>query len=411
MRLLALIEVNATGVVSKTEGRNPLLLWLLWIIWVPFFTPALFDLYQTPPFWSRLSVILVGVILFFGLYLWTTWRNSQRLFEVGSPRPQVVENWLPLLAMIALSFGLPLLVHRNLGDWLDLFILTSAYIGGCYSPLRAAQLIGVLAVLDFAVGQFLALSWPEQGKALIFVVVVGFVALGLTRFVRISRELQAANEEIARLAVTNERLRIARDLHDLLGHNLALIALKSELARRLIEVAPQRAADELVNVESVARTTLQEVREAVSAYRQPTFARELQGSQEILAAAGISYKYEGDNELINTLPPALDTLLGWVVREGVTNLIKHSQAKECVIRARRSSNKIWLEIKNDGLALPVVSNSSTISSRVGNGLRGLTERVVASGGELTTKNFEGEGGFELVVCVPMGQSKASHKSK
>jgi two-component system, NarL family, sensor histidine kinase DesK len=210
--------------------------------------------------------------------------------------------------------------------------------------------------------------------------------------------LHIAREEITRLAVTTERLRIARDLHDLLGHNLSLIALKSELARRLVSVAPERAIVEIRDVENVARTTLQEVREAVSAYRQPTLKSELQAAQEILAAAGIAYRYDGDESMIDSLPTTIEAVLSWTVREGVTNVIRHSRAHQCTIRVTRDAQEIGIEVIDDGAGVSSF-NSSDIE---GNGLRGLAERVEKLGGRYEASPRVG-GGFLLAVSVPLAQ--------
>ncbi len=203
-----------------------------------------------------------------------------------------------------------------------------------------------------------------------------------------------------------ERLRIARDLHDLLGHNLSLIALKSELAGRLIGVAPERATVEIGDVERVARTTLQEVREAVSAYRQPTLSSELHAAREILFAAGIAHRYEGNESIMGTLPTAVETLLSWAVREGVTNVIRHSRARQCTVRMKRESHAACVEVIDDGVARPQDAASSGSNGNGGNGLRGLAERVEALSGNFEAGPRVG-GGYRLAVSVPVVQSERS----
>jgi two-component system sensor histidine kinase DesK len=218
-----------------------------------------------------------------------------------------------------------------------------------------------------------------------------------------SWELRAARDEIARLAVMNERLRIARDLHDLLGHNLSLITLKSELAGRLLSIAPQRAAAEIHDIENVARTTLQEVREAVASYRLPTLASELHAAQEILTAAGIAYRYEGDEQLLENLPAGIEAVLSWTVREGITNVVKHSRAHQCLISLRRDSKHIYVEISDDG------TGDSNDSSHVGNGLRGLAERVTALGGHFEAGPRAGSG-FSLSTSIPINQKSQNSQN-
>jgi two-component system, NarL family, sensor histidine kinase DesK len=216
--------------------------------------------------------------------------------------------------------------------------------------------------------------------------------------------LRAAREEVASLAaVTEERLRIARDLHDLLGHNLSLIALKSELARRLVGVAPERAAAEIGDIESVARRALQEVREAVAGYRQPSLAGELTGAREILAAAGITYRYEGDERASQGLPAAIDAALAWAVREGVTNIIRHSHAGSCTLSLQRSTGEMGVEIVDDGISASGMPGPAS-EQTPGNGLRGLTERVHALGG-VCEFGPQVNGGFRLYVRMPLERAE------
>jgi two-component system sensor histidine kinase DesK len=180
-------------------------------------------------------------------------------------------------------------------------------------------------------------------------------------------------KELARLKVEEERERLSRDLHDLLGHTLSLITLKSELARHLITENPERCAQELSEMEHVARQTLREVREAVAGYRQPRLENELEAARQLLEAAGIHYLIEPTKE---SLPPALDAMLAWTVREGITNVIRHSCARQCRIRLTQRDGMVEAEILNDGGAhIPVES-----TMRRGCGLAGLQERVSALGG-------------------------------
>ncbi|GCE16524.1 sensor histidine kinase [Dictyobacter kobayashii] len=389
--------------VQPTRHLSPYLLWPIWFIWIFFFTPGLLALYQMQLSWPLLSIIITGVILFIGVYLWGTWRNVQRMVgQIPQATAGQLENWLPIAIMSGLSLLLPLLVQRDLADWFDFFILTSAYTGSAFKPVCALQIIIGLLILNALLGLLLHFPLLDIGKSLVFVLVVGIVVIGLVQAIVISRELRAAREEIARLAVMNERLRIARDLHDLLGHNLSLITLKSELAGRLLAVAPTRAAKEIQDIEQVARTTLQEVREAVSTYRQPTLASELEGAQEILAAAGISYRYHSDQASLERLPTTSEAVLAWAIREGITNVIRHGRAQSCSLQLIREKNVMRLEILNDcGQATPAASSSYSS----GNGLRGLAERVDTLGGTFAAGR-DHNGNFLLSITVPLTQKKS-----
>ncbi|GAC1350509.1 MAG: hypothetical protein NVSMB27_33680 [Ktedonobacteraceae bacterium] len=390
----------------KARGSSPFLLWLIWVIWLPFVIPNIIGLFQSHPPLARLIVTLVAVALFFALYLWVTWRNVQRLFGASPPTGRwQASPWLPIAILCALSITIVLL-YKGLGTP---FIFTSAYIAGRLPTMRAVQAVIALALLVLVLGSLNNPNWSDLGQGIVLIVVVGIVTISMVRSVTTGRELRVAREEIARLAVMTERLRIARDLHDLLGHNLSLIALKSELAGRLLSVSPERAAVEIGDVEQVARTTLEEVREAVGNYRQPTLLSELNGAQEMLAAAGIVYHYEGDESIMDALPTAIEAVLAWTVREGVTNVIRHSRAHQCTIRVKRERQAVCVEVIDDGVGVPPVS---TAQQRVasptggpgngGNGLRGLAERVAALGGQCEAGSRAG-GGFLLTVSVPLVQ--------
>ena len=228
----------------------------------------------------------------------------------------------------------------------------------------------------------------------------------MRRSLATARDLRQAQNEMSRFtAVAEERLRIARDLHDLLGHNLSLIALKAELAGRLVGAAPERAAAEIGDVERVARTALQEVREAVAGYRQPTLESELRNSREMLAAAGIASVREGTAGVLEVLPQPVEAALAWTVREGVTNVIRHSRAHTCVIRGMRTDGLAGVEILDDGSARllnrPLTAESTPLPAVAsGNGLRGLAERVARLGGQIEA-GPRPEGGFRLAVAVPL----------
>ncbi len=388
----------------RMQDRSLYLLWLVWIVWLPFLIPPIVGLFQVHTPLPRLIVTLAGIALFAGIYVRATWQNVQERFGMLPVGQTQLIKELPLLLLVVLSVVLALLGSINGNTLLEPFIYTSAYIAGRLSVVRAALALLVLALLAVVVGWLTHLTRYEIGQGVVYVVVVGAVTMSMVRFNQTSRELRTAREEIARLAVTNERLRIARDLHDLLGHNLSLIALKSELARRLLTVTPERAATEISDIEMVARTTLQEVREAVASYRQPTLASELQGAQEILAAAGIAYRYEGDAGIIATMPASIEAALSWTVREGVTNVIRHSRARHCTIRLNRGSNTVRVEVLDDGFGVPLTATSTGSLTGSGNGLRGLGERVSALGGSCEVGSRK-EGGFRLAVALPLAQDE------
>jgi two-component system sensor histidine kinase DesK len=206
-----------------------------------------------------------------------------------------------------------------------------------------------------------------------------------------NHELSEARAELARTAVAAERERFARDLHDLLGHSLSVIAIKAELAGRLLPADPDRAASEVADLETVARTALGEVRDAVSGYRRPTLTGELEGARVALTAAGIAAEF--DRSAIDP-PPAVEAVLAWTVREGATNVIRHSGARSCAVTVVAAADGgVGVEIVDDGSGC---SGGGWID---GNGLAGLHERAAEIGGRLEAGGVPGGAGFRVAVLV------------
>jgi signal transduction histidine kinase len=206
---------------------------------------------------------------------------------------------------------------------------------------------------------------------------------------RMRDQLGHLYDQLGVRAADEERLRLGRDLHDLLGHSLSLITIKSQLARRLLVADDKPAADEVADIERVARQSLQDVRHAVDGYRQPSFAAALAGARAALDAAGIDSTIE---QTAGTLPTGVDAALAWAVSEGVTNVIRHSRAAACSIRLTRDGREARLEITDNGA--PSASNAP------GNGLRGLRERAAARGGRVDAGPLP-HGGFRVEVSVPL----------
>ncbi|MEO8972569.1 MAG: sensor histidine kinase [Ktedonobacteraceae bacterium] len=380
---------------SLAEGRSPNLLWLIWVVWTPLIIPSIVTLFQAHLPLPRLIAALIDAVLFFSIYLPSARRRAQHLVSMPAPSEHTdASTWVIIVVLTTLSLVFALL-GQGYGSQ-GLFYYTSGYVGGSLSIRRTIPVAIGITLLAMAVGWYTGTGWLDLVQTVIFVPAIIFIMKSMLWSITTSWELHAARKEIAHLAVETERLRIARDLHDLLGHNLSLIALKSELAGRLVKVTPERAIIEIGDVENVARTTLQEVREAVASYRQPTLASELHAAQEILTAAGIIYQYEGDENITGGLPTAIESALSWVVREGVTNSIRHSRAHRCTIRMTRNNHSVSVAIADDGVG-PV----NNIGSQ-GNGLRGLAERIAALGGQYETGTGSG-GGFRVLVTVPLAQ--------
>lgn len=215
-------------------------------------------------------------------------------------------------------------------------------------------------------------------------------------------ELTQARAEIARLAVAQERERFARDLHDLLGHSLSVIALKAELAGRLLPAQPADAAREVGELELVARSALSDVREAVSGYRRPTLEGELAGARMALSAAGIEVDVTGAEV---PLTPEVEAVLAWSVREGATNVIRHSGARRCSVRVMASETDASVEVVDDGRAVADGNGGGLAAAEdgTGNGLAGIAARVRLLHGSVDAGRENG-GGFRLRVTVPVSDA-------
>jgi two-component system sensor histidine kinase DesK len=226
---------------------------------------------------------------------------------------------------------------------------------------------------------------------------IGLDMIGVARMGSAIRDLHTARRELARLAVIEERERLSRDLHDLLGQTLSVITLKSELARGLVQEVPERCAQELAEIEHVSRQMLREVRKTVAGYQQPTLANELDGARQLLEAAGVEYIVE---QTTGELPPALDAILAWTIREGVTNVIRHSRARQCLIRLVRNQGMAEAMILNDGERQEDHQDKRT---NQGNGLSGLRERVATLGGTMEAGSLDvsGKKHFRLWVALPL----------
>ncbi|MFE7358376.1 sensor histidine kinase [Streptomyces sp. NPDC057543] len=208
-------------------------------------------------------------------------------------------------------------------------------------------------------------------------------------------KLREAQDLQARLAVAEERLRFGRDMHDVLGRNLAVIALKSELAVELAQRGKPAAVDQMVEVMRIARTSQQEVRDVVRGYREADLRTELVGAQSVLRAAGIECEVSGDGG--DALPAPVQSALGWVVREAATNVLRHGDPRQCTIRLRTSADAAVLDVANDGAPR---ADAAPPGASPGSGLAGLRERLDVLDGSLEADSA-GNGWFRLTATVPL----------
>ncbi len=366
-----------------------------WLVCLLF---PLVSLVRAPGQLSHLLPGLGALAFFAASYTWLMWPHPVSRAERNYRQIQ------PQIALFAVLVALVLALSAADGlAFLWLFIGLGACAGVIFRFIHAFIIVSLLmlmlVLLSLLVqGSIERVDWPLTIALLLLVRGLGLDMIGLARMGRAIRELYIARRELARLAVVEERLRVARDLHDLLGHTLSMIALKSELARRLVEHDPAQAAREMHEVEKVARQILREVREAVAGYRQPTLQSELEGAQQLLEAAGIDCQLEHP---IGRLPPAIDAVLAWGVREGVTNVVRHSRARHCRIRVMQAAGWVCVEVTNDDRR-PSRQDRPLLTTP-GSGLAGLAERVVALGGHIEARPTlaDGVAGFRLQVELPI----------
>jgi two-component system, NarL family, sensor histidine kinase DesK len=337
----------------------------------------------------RVLFALGGAALFAGVFLWLIWMHEP-LWSASADPSEVRKRRAAIAFLAVLAVALNLILGS---EWRVLFFHVNVAAGVMLLTREAYAAIAGLAVLTLALGITSGMAW-----LVLPTVAIGLWATAFVRQVAAVAELRAAREEITRLAVSEERLRFARDLHDLLGHSLSLIALKSELAGRLLPAAPEKAATEVNDIEGVARQALREVREAVAGYRQPTLDEELRGAREMLEAAGIACRIENK---VGMLPNAADAVLAWAVREGATNVIRHSRARNCEILLSRDEEGIHAEITDDGRG-----SRENDAEAFGSGLSGLAERVAAAGGDLEARSLP-TGGFRLHISLPASRPGGS----
>ena len=315
------------------------------------------------------AATLAALPVFLALYFLGYWLDGRRLY--------------PIIAGIA-ALG-ALYIWRNPGA-VAFFIYAGAFVGNAGPPRTAVRLLaGVLALL--AICAFaMHLPLPTWLPAAVMTPIIGTVSI---RQAQLRRTNLAAREEIEHTAQTAERERIARDLHDLLGHSLSLIALKSELAAKLAERDPARAAAEIREVEQVSRQALGEVRAAVRGYRSLGLAAELAHAQKALEGAGLAVTVEAQPPA--QLAPTQETVLALALREAITNVLRHAQARRCRIQLAEADGWVSLCVHDDGRGAAAGTGEEF-------GLTSMRQRIEALGGRL---DREHDGGTRLAISLPL----------
>jgi two-component system sensor histidine kinase DesK len=312
-----------------------------------------------------------------------------QLYVISRPRARFGRHVLypALLGQAALVY-LPLL---QFPEWLAMpgFLAGSVLL---VLPPRLAWAGFALVVVSMGVIQAnLTGELYDVAYTAVSTTITGLVVYGLTRLYGLVIELHEARTELAQMAVAQERLRFARDLHDLLGYSLSAITLKSELTHRLVTKNPDKAQSELVEILDISRKALADVRSVASGYRELSLDNESESARSVLIAADVDVTMNVD---YGDLPTPVKTVLATVLREGITNVLRHSKAERCEISVRQAGGRVWLDIVNDGV------QTNRAPSNDGSGIRNLSTRIEALQGQLVA-GIEPDGRYGLHAWAPV----------
>jgi two-component system sensor histidine kinase DesK len=244
----------------------------------------------------------------------------------------------------------------------------------------------------------LVMSTPDEDLAywlpysMITMFATGLIVYGLTTLSSVVTAMDAARTELAKMAVAQERLRFARDLHDLLGYSLSAISMKTELTHRLVTKNPVRAQEELTQIIEISRQALSDVRSVASGYRELSLDDEAVSARSVLSAADVDVRMEISH---HDLPTPVRTVLATVLREGVTNILRHSKAERCDITLRQTDSDVTITITNDGVS----HEPQAQLSDGGSGIQNLSNRVANLDGTLSTGTDQ-DGRFRLRATIP-----------
>ncbi|GHC72796.1 sensor histidine kinase [Streptomyces cinnamoneus] len=375
------------GIGAEPDNRRQMIVKLTWIaIWFAYMAAPVDDVLSDHH--TRTGDVLggLGLLAFVAGYLTLVLRHTVRALDRG----------LVLLCLGGLTTLATLLSLTLGGAWLVLFVYVCV-ASGAVLPAKLSRI-----AIPLVTGVLAAIGATQPGVSdYLFALIVpallgGFAMTGVRQMALTTKALREARATVAHLAANEERLRLARDLHDLLGHSLSLVTLKSELAGRMLPDRPEEAAQQVADIERVSRQALVDVREAVSGFRRPTLEAELAGARTALAAAGIAVDLTGTTDAHPDLPPDEEGALAWALREAVTNVVRHSGAHRC---------EVSLAEDGDEMCLTVTDNGRGPGGSPGNGLTGLTERLALADGRLET-GAAPRGGFRLRACVPLSRPVA-----
>lgn len=358
---------------DKTLGWTPYV-WLIYVL--PFtLTPLYRPRFDHAGGWA---LFLGGTLALCVLYFRSYWVGGRELMLLAAATTALGIAFWPI------SFGAG-----------AMFIFAAGMIGYLEPTRRAVIGVALITIVVLAEAWFLQRDWFNASWPILFTVLIGAINIHFSQVNRSNARLRLAQDEIEHLAKVAERERIARDLHDLLGHTLSLVILKSELAAKLSDRDPDRAREEIRDVERISREALAQVRAAVAGYRSGGVESEAQHARNALASAGITVECTLAKE---KLPPSHEAVLALALREAVTNIVRHSGARKCMIR---------LEVHDEQCVLTVADDGRGGHAPFGSGLAGMSERVEVLGGTMTR---DGRRGTTVTVTLPLRNEARAERS-
>jgi two-component system sensor histidine kinase DesK len=348
------------------------------------------------PWWFPLPWLVYLLPLFFGPYYSHARPSEWLLGVVGIGLTAALflrgfwaRGW-ESMAIVAGLFALGCAYGPHNQNAPVFFVYGAVFIGLRSARAFWREIAGYTAAIAVAAAVFHFLL-PVWTIGILLSVVFAFAASRSVEHRRVYAELLRTRAEVEQLAKIAERERIARDLHDVLGQTLTLIAIKSELASKLVAADPGRSASEIRDVERVAREAMRELRITVTTYRSAGIAAEIESARSLLEEAGLTVEIDVTSVLME---PRKDTAIALALREGVTNVVRHARAKNVFVLLQSDATAHRLEIRDDGIGGGVND---------GNGLGGMRERVEACGGTVVRRS---RGGTQLAVTVPAGEPRS-----
>ena len=340
-RRSALEQLEELNAAPVTGWRRRRAIWAIAGIWLFYLWQPVVQAWDQPNPVTR-ALAIAAIVLFAVIFIFS-FARARAVRRVGADMATV-----PAVALVATAFALTVAITAFLGPQGMSLLVYVGVMAIFLLPYRW----GPAVVLFLIVASYLTdRLWPGAPTdfSVQFSILIGaFAMFGVVQLIRRNAELGEARSEITRLAIAEERNRFARDLHDILGHSLTVVAVKAELAGRLVRLDPDRAEHEIGDVERLSREALADVRTALSGYRQVTLMGELANARSALSAAGIEAELP---QALDDVPADRRELFGWVVREGVTNVVRHSGASRCRVRVdatRRSGSPTTAAARSTG---------------------------------------------------------------